>query len=466
MNRILAFFFLLVACTAGAQNTDISGTALGRPGELVRVLVYADQFSLLDSTVAATETDVWGNYSLSFSLGKTEYAFLALGLKKGEFYIEPGHAYHALVRSDTVQGSVFDQLPLQFDLNEESGELNRMIGEFNFNYNTFILQYQKQLLRAKSDKLINDFINKEKIRFADELAGSSYFSDYMTYSFASLEWISKVKGGDTTILKEYFTNRGVLYENIAYTDLFRDFFKQYFKNLDVFDYPVLISALNKGELPYVDSLMQQDKWLEKDGRIRELALMLLLARNFYNKDVVKEKVLNIFAEIEKTGKYGRNRIIAGNFKRKLLKLNYGSKAPSFELKNAQGEGVTLDSFTGKFVLLNFITSACRPCLFNLPKMEEIQSGFGNSLEVLLIVSNGNMEKVSPFIKGSRFHLLDLENKILLLEDYEIKTYPTYIIINPDGTLAMAPAPLPDENLDVYIERFMKRYQDRNKEKVN
>ncbi len=465
MNRILAFFFFLAACTTGAQNTEVSGTALGRPGELVRVLVYADQFSLLDSTLASAETDVWGNFSLSFSCDKTEYAFLALGLKKGEFYMEPGLAYRAFVRADTVKGSVFDQLPLQFDLEEGSGNLNKMIGEFNFDYNTFILQHQKQLLRAKSDKLINDFIVREKTRFANELSGNAYFNDYVAYSFASLEWISKIKS-DTAILEEYFTGREVLYENIAYTEFFRDFFKQYFKNLKAFDYPVLVSTMNRGELFYIDSLLQQDKWLEKDGRVRELALMLLLARNYYNKDVGKEKVLNIFTEIEKTGNYDRNRIVAGNFKRKLLKLDYGSKAPLFELKNTQGQRVALSDFKGKFVLLNFVTSRCKPCFFNFQKMEQIQSGFENKLEVVVVVSDEKAEKVIPYVKDTRFHLLSLENNILLLEDYEIKTYPTFIIINPDGTIAMAPAPLPDENLDVYIERFMQSYKNQNKEKAN
>lgn len=463
MKRILAFVLLLTFYVTAAQDTEVSGTALGHPGELVRVKVYTDQFSRLDSTLASAETDAWGNFSLTFPLEKTDYAFLTLGLKEGEFYLEPGYAYRAFIRSDTVQGSVFDQLPLQFDLKEENRGLNSMIEEFNFDYNTFILQHQKQLLRAKPDKLITEFINREKSKFSDELHENEYFKNYLTYSFASLEWISKVKS-DTTILEEYIIGKDVLYENIAYTDLFRDFFKEYFKDLKTFDYPALVDAFNKGSLSYIDSLVQQDKWLAKDGQVRQLAMMQLMARNYYNKDIDHQKILEIFTEIEKSGNNVRNKTIAGNFKRKLLKLGYGTKAPVFALKNEAGKKVSLEDFAGKFVLLDFITSDCRPCLYDMKKLQDIQAQFETKLEVVVIVADRGAVKTELPVNSGHFHTLYLGKQLLLLEDYEIRTYPAYIILNPDGTVAMAPAPLPDENLDVFVERFILRYEKQNKGK--
>jgi len=79
----------------------------------------------------------------------------------------------------------------------------------------------------------------------------------------------------------------------------------------------------------------------------------------------------------------------------------------------------------------------------------------------VIVTDGNIDKVLPSIPGAHFHVFGLEKEIQAMEDYEIKTYPTYIILNPDGTVAMAPAPLPNENLDVFLNGFMKRYRIKN-----
>jgi thiol-disulfide isomerase/thioredoxin len=446
--------------SAKAQKIEVSGTAIGQPGKLVRVIVYADQFSRLDSTLAEATTDAWGNFDLSFTCEQTDYAFLALGMKRGEFYLKPGNKYQMYIRKDSVKGSVFDQLPLQFELKEQGDTLNSLIENFNFDYNTFILQYQKQLLRAKPAGLINDFIKKENEKFKVSLSENTYFRHYVTYSLASLEWVSEVKS-DTVILKDYFTGKGVLYENIAYTDLFRDFFKQYFKNIKEFDYPDLILAFNSGKLFYVDPLLQQDKFLAVDGQVRELALMLLIARNFYNKDIIRKKVLDILTEIEENSKYVRNRIVAANFKRKLLKLSYGSKAPGILLINAEGKLTGLDEFKGKFVLLDFITSGCKMCLHDFSKLAEIQNFLNKPVEIVVVVTDGKIENVLASVSGAHFHVFRLGRKIQTLEEYEIRIYPTYIIINPDGTVAMAPAPLPNENLDVFLNGFMKRYAKEN-----
>ena len=460
MNRILMLFFLLSAFLTEAQEIKVSGTAIGQPGELIRVIVYADQFSRLDSTLAETTTDAWGNFDLSFTCEQTDYAFLVLGMKRGEFYLEPGNAYQMYIRKDSVKGSVFDQLPLQFDLKEQGDTLNSLIENFNFDYNTFILQYQKQLLRAKPVRLINDFVKKENEKFKAGLSENTYFRNYVTYSLASLEWVSEVKN-DTVILKDYFSGKEVLFDNIAYTDLFREFFKEYFKNIKEFDYPDLVLAFNSGTLFYVDSLLQQDKFLAIDGRVRELAMMLLMARNFYDKDIIKEKILDILTEIEKSSKYVRNRIVAGNFKRKLLKLNYGSKAPGLQLINAEGKMTGLDEFKGKFVLLDFVTSGCKICLHDFSELAEMQNYLDKPVEIVVVVTDGKIENVLSSIPGAHFHVFSPERKIQALEEYEIRTYPTYIILNPDGTVAMAPAPLPNENLDVFLNGFMKRFRMKN-----
>ena len=460
MNKVLTLILFLVFSVTNAQNVKVSGTAMGKPGQLVRVIIYADQFSRLDSILAETTTDAWGNFELSFPCNSSDYAFLSLGLKRGEFYLEPNNTYRMYIHSDTVKGSVFDQLPLQFDLEEPGDSLNGLIEDFNFDYNTFILQYQKQLLRAKPTGLINDFIKKEKEKFKAGISWNNYFRNYVTYSLATLEWVSGVKN-DTTILKEYFTGREVLYENIAYTDLFRDFFKQYFKNLKEFDYPDLVLAFNSGQLNYVDSLLQQDKFLAVDGRVRELALMLLMAQNYYNRDIIKGKILDILTEIERIGKYDRNEDVARNFKKKLLKLSYGSEAPSLQLKDAEGRIQSLESFKGKFVLLDFITSECGLCLHDFGKLAEIQNLLEKPVEIVVVVTDGKTGNVLPSVPGAHFHVFSLERKIKALEEYEIRTYPTYIILNPDGSVAMAPAPLPNENLDVLLNGFMKRYRIKN-----
>jgi peroxiredoxin len=47
------------------------------------------------------------------------------------------------------------------------------------------------------------------------------------------------------------------------------------------------------------------------------------------------------------------------------------RAPDFTLKGMKGEPVTLSSFKGKVVVLNFWTKTCGPCLEEMPELAEL-----------------------------------------------------------------------------------------------
>ena len=56
----------------------------------------------------------------------------------------------------------------------------------------------------------------------------------------------------------------------------------------------------------------------------------------------------------------------------------GSMAPAFELKNiADGKMVTLSSFRGKAVLLNFWATWCGPCKIEMPWLVDLQKKYGS-----------------------------------------------------------------------------------------
>lgn len=445
---------------AVSQQVELTGTAIGHPDELVRLICYKDQFSRVDTTLGSTTTDVWGNFSLSVNVGKTTYAFLALGLKKGDFYLEPGNNYQFQILDDTIKGSVYDQMPLQFNLDAEDDTLNRMIGQFNYEYNVFLYENQRYIIRAKDKSRIRDFVEDMKTKYAFGLdKGGNYLADYVEYTLASLEWISKSKP-DSVILTEYFLKREILFENIAYSDFFRDFFKEYFTTQKSYRYDEWVTAIRSQQISKVDSLLKRDDFLARDEQVRELVLINLLARSFHNKDVAKEDVLSLLSQLQVFSKSSGNRRVAMNYIERLTHLQYGSEAPAFELMGQNGQMVKLDDLKGQFVLLNFISSTCSPCLFDFQKLSEIQQSHGNKLKIVTIVSDGRQDEVMAYKAENNFNwlLLNLNENILLLERYQVKTFPAYILLNPDATIAVAPAPMPNENLELLIKGFMSRYK--------
>ena len=60
---------------------------------------------------------------------------------------------------------------------------------------------------------------------------------------------------------------------------------------------------------------------------------------------------------------------------------------------------------------------------------------------------------SVFEKQYDWPLLNLGNNILLLETYNVRTFPEYILIKPGTKIGAAPAPAPDGNLDALVAKL-------------
>ena len=71
MNKSLTSILLvLLSISALSQNVTINGTAKGQADKLVRVIVYSDQFSKLEQTIAQTQTSNSGEFFLQTNIGR------------------------------------------------------------------------------------------------------------------------------------------------------------------------------------------------------------------------------------------------------------------------------------------------------------------------------------------------------------------------------------------------------------
>ena len=458
-KRTAIFLFILFSISAISQNVAIEGIAKGQPGRLIRIINYADQFSRLESTIAQTQTNNAGEFLLQLDVSNTTFAFLALDLEKGEFYLSPDARYEFNILADTVlsEQSIFDRLPLNFTLVADDDGTQLAIGDFNVEYNDFIYNNIKDIYRSKDKSVVMNFVKEMQNKFGSNQP--DYVSNYVDYSLASLLWLSK-KENNSQILAKYFINKPVLYNNIQYTDFFKEFFKNYFDGEKIYTYEELILAINNSEpISIVDKLLTRDDQLALDGRVREIVGMLLLSRNYHNRDARKDRIISKLLDIANSSDFKENRAVAENFILKLQELQNGTKAPPFTLSDSDDESISLDDFNGKFVLACFVKEDCNICNFHMQLLNDLKKQNGDKFEIVTIIAGDNTDKVANFAqkKNYQWPILKTGNNILLLEDYKIRAYPTYIFINPDGTIAYAHLPMPDENMELYLQRFMSRY---------
>jgi peroxiredoxin len=117
------------------------------------------------------------------------------------------------------------------------------------------------------------------------------------------------------------------------------------------------------------------------------------------------------------------------------KLNK-SKAPEFSLKDLNGKRITLSSFKGKVVLLNFWATWCPPCLAEMPSFKKLYSEMRSSgLEIIAISTDRSVNETRGFTdkKGFDFPILMDEDRAVT-KQYKVFSLPTTFLIDRNGVI--------------------------------
>lgn len=117
----------------------------------------------------------------------------------------------------------------------------------------------------------------------------------------------------------------------------------------------------------------------------------------------------------------------------------GQKAVDFTSKTVMGEKISLSSYLGKFVYLEFWGTWCSPCIKEIPTLLEINEKYsGKNFEIIGIAKEevGGENKLREFIKDKGMswpQIAQIENgEIIGL--YAVRSYPTSFLIDPDGKI--------------------------------
>jgi peroxiredoxin len=114
----------------------------------------------------------------------------------------------------------------------------------------------------------------------------------------------------------------------------------------------------------------------------------------------------------------------------------GQKAPEFTLKDLAGNQVSLSSFRGKTVLLNFWATWCPPCKDELPTIEKLhQSTKQRGLVVLAVSVDTSAAKVKDFVKEHPVSYSVLHDATLTVSrSYKVFSLPMTFIIDKRGVI--------------------------------
>ncbi|HEY8928750.1 MAG TPA: TlpA disulfide reductase family protein [Mucilaginibacter sp.] len=123
------------------------------------------------------------------------------------------------------------------------------------------------------------------------------------------------------------------------------------------------------------------------------------------------------------------------------KITIGKPAPDFTQNDTKGQPVSLASFRGKFVLIDFWASWCEPCRNVNPRLVKVYRGLKNENFTILGVSADGEDTKHAWLKAIKdddlewTHVSDLKhwsNAVLKL--YGINAIPQNVLIDPTGVV--------------------------------
>jgi peroxiredoxin len=115
----------------------------------------------------------------------------------------------------------------------------------------------------------------------------------------------------------------------------------------------------------------------------------------------------------------------------------GDMAPNFQLKDTNGNTVTLSELRGRVVMVNFWATWCPPCIEEMPSMERLYQLMAGEDFVMLAI---NTEKdgrsaVSAFLKKKSYNFTILyDDQGAVQQQYGVYKFPESFIVGKDGSV--------------------------------
>ena len=119
----------------------------------------------------------------------------------------------------------------------------------------------------------------------------------------------------------------------------------------------------------------------------------------------------------------------------IVRANPASALPPASFRTLDGATVTLASYAGRIVVLNFWATWCVPCVAELPGLDRLAAG-GDLAVLAVSADRAGSTVVRPFVAahGIVHASVLLDQGSDAVHALNVAGFPTTLIVGPDGTL--------------------------------
>ena len=451
-RRIATLFFALLFLSVSAQNVTITGRC-NKTNTLIRLFAYEDLVNETSTLLDQGQTDDKGHFILEGSVKQIMPARVFVGLESVDLILSPNSTYdiEIIVPEKKDDVSYFEkELPTIRVKRATDKGIYRQIVYSEEIINSYMTEHFNQIYRGRQLRYIDSIQNTINKELPD--IKSDYVKNHNRYKIAAIRLGISTDGGKK-IIKDYYDGQSVLYTQSAYIDLFKELFDGYF-NSAAYDNHALNEAFDKGPAAF-KKYLDTDPFMAKNPQLAELIAIYNLQKLCYGDRGTSRLAKDHLNHIKSQTKYAEHKTIIGDFFTKYERLAPGTAAPEFTLQDRDGKDVSLSDYKDGLVLLQFVDGMSPVSEHQFSELRSLHNQWRDSVQIITIATHDKMDffKKQFTEKKQDWPLLDLGDQILLLEDYNVRTFPEYILIKRNNKIGEAPAPSPERYLEERVRRL-------------
>lgn len=104
-----------------------------------------------------------------------------------------------------------------------------------------------------------------------------------------------------------------------------------------------------------------------------------------------------------------------------------------QLVDMDGNAIDLAQYQGKTIFLNYWATWCKPCIAEMPDIDECAKILADEDFVFFAASDEKIDKISSFLQESNYSFTIVHSKRSVF-DMDIMALPTTMIINKEGEI--------------------------------
>ena len=468
MKKYILIIALFLSLNLFSQNVSIKGAVRQSANSdkqstsLVRLLTYNDMLTCEQTTIYETYTDDNGNFVIETNIDDIVMAQIAVDLERVDILLRPDSDYEIeiIIPEQNDDVSYFErQSPTLKMIKENDDDLYYQYSMSNMIIDDFVLNNFNKLYRGRQISLLDSLdVNIDK-----ELGNisSDFVRDNLQYRKAAIQMM--VNNNVKKVIENYYNKKEILYSNPAYMNLFQEIFTNYLASRQ-FNPSEIRNLLYADYDSFLKYVKEKDVFLSDNEDLSELIVAWNLKRMYYEMPDEKNKILNYLDYIVKHTKSAENRKLVVDILTQIKRLSFGSDAYDFSLKDKDGRTVTLSDFKDNLVLMQFVDHKSNMTDYQFEMLDNLSRQWQDTIQIVTIANREYFEEYKQMFedKGYEWTLLNLEDDILLLEKYQIRIFPDYVILGKDNKIGMSPAPSPDQYLDFHVRRIYNYYKKNDK----